>query len=107
MFVSTVKMRGRVENRQEILLTIEGIQKEVGLRGGCQSSLCYQDIQDENIFCLVNAWKTQDDLDRYLQSKIFAALLGIRSILVRAPEVKVLIEEYKYSYEDNERVPVH
>lgn len=106
MYVSTIKLIGRAEKRQEILLTIEGIQEQVRRSEGCQSALCYQDLQNDNIFCLINEWETQKGLDEYLQSKLFFALLGIKTILIETPEIRIMTEEFTYKCKETEGVQV-
>ena len=87
MIITTVKLRGREEKRKEILQTISGLTDQVRLLKGCLSVNSYQDINDENIFYHVEEWQTQQELDDYLNSNLFSALLGIKTILVEKPTV--------------------
>ncbi len=107
MFISSIKMKGRPEKRIEILQTIDGVSDQVKLQKGCLSVNCYQDVNNENIFYLVDMWKTKQDMDEYLISNLFAVLLGIKTILFDSPEVKILVEDYSYDCDGKEKVQVH
>ena len=93
MFISSIKMKGRSDKRKEIIQTLDGISDQVRQKKGCLNAKSYQAIDNEDIFYLVEEWKTQQDMDEYMNSKLFAALLGIKTILVEKPEIKILIED--------------
>lgn len=106
MLVTTVKLKGRAEKRREIVQTLGGIMEQVCQRKGFLFGSSYQDMKDRNIFCLINEWETQQDLDDYLESKLFAALMGIRNILQETPEIKILIKDCTYDCEDSDNVQI-
>ena len=60
---------------------------------GCVDTRIYQDTDDENIFFLVEEWQQQRHLDNHIKTKLFAALLGIKVLLVKKPEIKFMSEE--------------
>ena len=107
MFISSVKMKGRADKRKEILQTINGISGQVRQKKGCLSAHGYQDINDENTFCIVEVWRTQLDMEEYLRSRLHAVLLGVKTILVEAPEVQILVENCSCNCNDKETVQVH
>ena len=107
MYISSIRMKGRPGKRKEIMQTINGIVDQLRLRKGCLDAASYQDLNDENIFYLVEEWQTQQDMDEYLHSKLFAVLLGIKTILVETPEIKILSEDCSYYCDDKETVQVH
>ena len=90
MIIAAVKLKGRKEKRREIMQTIEGITDQVKMNQGCLGVNCYQDINDRNTFYYMQEWQTQQDLDEHLQSKLFSALLGIKSILSESPQVEFM-----------------
>ncbi len=73
----------------EILQTIKGIKEQLDKKAQCRQVKIYQDIEDENIFFIVEDWVSEDDLDEYLSSRLFKVLLGLNSILEEPLEVKV------------------
>ncbi len=93
MFISSIKLKGLSNKRKEIIQTLNGISNQVRLKKGCLNAKSYQDIDDEDAFYLVEEWKTQQDMDEYMNSKLFAALLGIKTILAKKPEIKILVED--------------
>ncbi len=99
MIISTIRMKGRVGKRKEILQTIDGILDRMKRNKGCLEASSYQDVNDENIFYLVEEWRTQKDMDRYLHSNLFAVLLGIETILADKPEIKILVERSSYDHD--------
>ena len=50
------------------------------------------DTDDENIFFLVEEWQQQRHLDDHMKSSLFAALLGIKGLLTKEPEIKFMAE---------------
>ena len=93
MFVSSVRLKGRPDKYKEISQTITSITDQTKSKKGCLASAGYQDINNRNIFYLVEEWQTQRDMNEYLNSRLFAALLGIKTLLAEKPQVKTLIEE--------------
>lgn len=94
MIISTVKLKGRQDKSREIMQTIRGIADQVRECAGCLSVNCYQDIEDRNVFYYVQEWRTREDMDNHLNSKLFAALLGLKSILTEAPQIEQM---HRYS----------
>lgn len=93
MYVSSIKIKGRTGKNKEIIQTINGMVDQVKLTKGCLKAMSYQAINDENTFYLVEEWKTLHDVESYMNSKLFAVLLGLKSILVEMPEIKILVED--------------
>jgi quinol monooxygenase YgiN len=100
-------MKGLPEKRVEILQTITGVSDQIKLQKGCLSASSYQDINDENIFHLIEVWQTQHDLNEYLTSNLFAVLLGIKNILVESPKVKIMVEDCSYDCDDIENLQIN
>lgn len=88
MIIATVKLKGREDKRLEIMQTLQGIAGQVRQCKGCVGVSCYQDLDDRNVFYTMQEWQTRQDLDDHLNSKLFAALLGIKSILAEPPQIE-------------------
>ncbi len=93
MIISSIRMKGQSGKRKEILQTMNGILARVRRRKGCLDAATYQDVNDKNIFYLVEQWRTRHDMDAYLHSNLFAVLLGVETILSEKPEIKILHED--------------
>jgi quinol monooxygenase YgiN len=73
--------------------SLKGIAAKVKKLDGCKDTKVYQDVDDKNIFFLVEEWQKQRLLDDHMKSSFFAALLGIKGLLVKEPEIKFMNEK--------------
>jgi DNA-directed RNA polymerase sigma subunit (sigma70/sigma32) len=87
MIILRVAMNALPKKRKELLQTIEAISGSIRKQRGCSSHHVYQDIEDENALCLLEEWENQDDLENYLRSDRFAALLGAMDLLSERPAI--------------------
>jgi len=109
MLISSIRMKGRSDKRKEIVQTLNGISDQVRLKKGCLNAKNYQDIDNEDIFYLVEEWGTQQDMDDFMKSQLFAALLGIQTILVEKPKIHILVDDnfHNNCALDNEQIPLN
>jgi quinol monooxygenase YgiN len=73
--------------------------QEIRREKGCMSCYFYQDVENENIFSLIETWKTQEELDIHLKSDMFSALIGTESLLMEPPEINIKAISYKAGME--------
>ena len=92
MIVVTFKLHGKPGNQVEINQSLKGIAEKVKKLDGCKDTKVYQDVDDENIFFLVEEWQKQRLLDDHMKSSLFGALLGIKGLLIKEPEIKFMNE---------------
>jgi len=92
MYVVTYKIYGKPETHLEISQSLKGIADKVKNLDGCLDARIYQDTDDENTFFLVEEWQQQRHLDDHMKSSLFAALLGIKALLAKEPEIKFMVE---------------
>jgi len=76
MIVFTVSVRVRTERRREFLQTVRALIPPTRGEKGCVSCHWYTDIEDENVFRLVQAWETRPDLENHLKSDPTRVLTG-------------------------------
>ena len=88
MIIVRVDMNALPEKRKELLQTIEALSGSIRKQRGCSSHHVYQDMEDENVLCLLQEWENQDDLEDHLRSDRFAALLGAMALLSKRPNIK-------------------
>jgi quinol monooxygenase YgiN len=88
MIILRVDMNALPEKRKELLQTIEAMSGSIRKQKGCSNHHVYQDKEDENVLCLLQEWENQDDLENYLRSDRFAALLGALDLLSKRPAIK-------------------
>ncbi len=92
MFFVTFRFQSRPKHSVEIIQTLQGIADKVKKIERCTSVCVYRDIQEENIFFLVEEWQKQRSMEEHAKSDLFAALIGTKGLLVKSPEIKVMVE---------------
>jgi quinol monooxygenase YgiN len=92
MFIVTFRFQSEPKHSIEIIQTLQGVADKVKKVEGCASVRVYKDIQDENIFFLVEEWHKQRSMEEHAKSDLFAALLGTKGLLLKSPEIKFMVE---------------
>lgn len=95
MITASIKLHGRHEKRTEILQTLRSLRDELSREKKCGQVNVYQNVDDEDIFFLVEDWPNEEELDEYLSSRLFKILLGVKPILQDPLEIKLLTEVKK------------
>jgi len=75
----------QLEMKQTLLSMIEPTEKEVG----CISYGVFCDTKDNNRFCLMEEWKTREELDQHIASHQFSILLGTKALLCEPLDIKI------------------
>ena len=88
MIVSNTKISVKPENRKELLQTLISLIGGIRHMKGCVSYNLYQEVENENVFMLIEEWETQADLDNHLRSDRFGVLLGALNLLSDTPEFR-------------------
>ena len=88
MIITTIKIHGRPEKRREILLTLNGLTKQMIRDGNCVRTDLYQDLTNRDIFYFTRECRTKIDLEKYMTSKSLAVLLGLETLLEESLETK-------------------
>ncbi len=82
------------EKRAELLQTLRSMTEEIRKEKGCMNCEFYQDVENENIFSVIEEWKTQEELDSHMKSDMFGALIGIKSLLVDPAKINIKAVSY-------------
>lgn len=88
MFLSTLSVKVREEKREETIKTFQAMQGPVEAQPGCLSSCFYQDVFDPKRFGMVQEWRSEADLTRFLCSREYRRTLEVMELSSAAPEVK-------------------
>jgi quinol monooxygenase YgiN len=72
---------------------LKEIAAKVKKLDGCQEINIYQDKDDDDIFFMIEEWQQQRHLDDHMKTGLFSALLGIKGLLRKEPEIKFMKEE--------------
>ena len=81
MILAIIEMNARPAKRKELLQTLHAVIQQIRKEKGCAKCSACQDIENENIFSLIEEWTTQQDIDNHLRSDIFTVLLGAKNLL--------------------------
>ena len=92
MILVTMKMVVLPVKRKEFLQTIQALIQSIRNEKGCIKCSACQDIENKNIFRLLEEWETQQDLDHYLRSDLFTVLLGAKNLLSEPMETKIFFK---------------
>ena len=77
------------EKQLEVMQTLLSLVDPVGKEIGCKSYAIFSDINDKNSFCLLEEWKTREDLDHHIKSLRFGVLLGTKALLGEPPKIQI------------------
>ena len=88
MILATLRMIARPERRSDLLETMRGMLEPARVERGCLSYRLYEDVEDRNTFILVEAWKTQNDLERHIRTSNQRRILALMDLLSEQPELR-------------------
>jgi len=77
------------EKQKEVMQTLLSMIESTGKQRGCLSHHVLRNIEDENVFSLIDEWETREDLDQYIGSAKFSVLLGTKSLLCEPPNIQI------------------
>jgi quinol monooxygenase YgiN len=89
VIIVRITMNAIPEKQKEVMQTLLSMIKSTGKDRGCLSHHVFRDIEDENVFSLIDEWETREDLDQHIKSAIFSVLLGTKSLLCEPPNIQI------------------
>ena len=89
MIIVRITMNALLEKRTEVMQTLLSMIEPTENERGCQSCHVFRDIEDNNVFSLIEEWETREDLDGHIKSDRFSVLLGTKSLLCGPPQIKI------------------
>ena len=89
MIILRITMHVLPKNQKEVSQTLLSIIKPIGKEKGCLSYGAFCDMEDENIYSLIEDWETREDLDRHMASKNLSVFLGLESLLSEPLEIQI------------------
>lgn len=92
MVVVTFRLEGAPKTLKEVFQSLKEISEKVRKLDGCLGVNVYKDPDNETIFFLVEEWQSKRHLDDHMKSDLFSALVGIKGLLIKEPEVKFMNE---------------
>ncbi len=89
MIIVRITMNALLEKRTEVMQTLLSMIEPTENKRGCLSCHLLRDIEDQNVFSLIEEWKTHEDLDDHIKSNRFSVLLGTKSLLCEPPQIEI------------------
>ena len=89
MIIIRITMNALKEKRTEVMQTLLSMIEPTENGRGCLSCRISRDIEDKNIFSLIEEWETREDLDDHIKSARFSVLLGTKSLLFEPPQIDI------------------
>ncbi len=99
MIQTTVILKVIPEKREELLQTLQSMTKEILKEKGCISCTFYQEVENKDVFNLIEEWETQEEMESHLKSEMFSAIIGVKSLLVEEPDIKIKVISYSVGME--------
>ena len=87
MILVIMEMTVLPAKREEFLQTVHALVQSIRKEKGCIKCSACREIEDENTFCMIEGWESQEELDCYLRSDLFEVLLGTKNFLSKPWEI--------------------
>jgi quinol monooxygenase YgiN len=85
------------EKQKEVMQTLLSMIEPTGKEKGCLSYDVFLDMEDNNVFSLIEDWENREYLEHHLRSDRFGVLLGTKSLL--SEPLKIQIHTVSHSEE--------
>ena len=89
MIIAKIIMNALPEKRKEVFQTLLSMIEILRQEKGCRSCQVFQDIEDENVFSVVQKWETREDLEHHMRSDRFSVLLGTNILLKEQQDIRI------------------
>jgi quinol monooxygenase YgiN len=89
MIIVKIIMNALSEKRKEVLQTLLSTIDAIRQEKGCRRYQVFQDIEDENVFSLVQEWETREDLEHHIRTDRFSVLLGTKILLNEQQDIQI------------------
>jgi quinol monooxygenase YgiN len=89
VIIVRITMNSFTEKRTEVMQTLLSMIEPTENRRGCLSCHVLRDVEDKNVFSLIQEWETREDLDDHIKSARFSVLLGTKSLLCEPQQIEI------------------
>ena len=89
MIILGITMNVLIEKRTEVMQTLLSMIEPTEKERGCLSCHVFRDIEDKNVFNIIEEWETREDLDDHIKSDRFGVLLGTKSLLCEPQRIEI------------------
>ena len=81
MIINLIQLNATPHKRRELEQTLSSLATDIRNVKGCISHHAYQDLENENIFSLIQEWESKETLETFLRSELFHIFGGAAAIL--------------------------
>ncbi|MBT8366656.1 MAG: antibiotic biosynthesis monooxygenase [Deltaproteobacteria bacterium] len=89
MIIVRITMNTFIDKRTEVMQTLLSMIEPTENLMGCLSCHVLRDIEDKNVFSLIQVWENRGDLIDHIKSDRFSVLLGTKSLLCEPPQIEI------------------
>jgi quinol monooxygenase YgiN len=89
VIIVRITMNALPEKRTEVMQTLLSMIEPMENERGCRGCHLLRDIEDKNVFSLMEEWETREDLNNHIKSYRFCVLLGTKSLLCESPQIEI------------------
>ena len=87
MVVMTLHLTVAPTNRAEIVRIIRPIVNPTEAQPGCLLFRLYNETDNDDALLLLQKWRSQEDLDRFIRSRDFKRVLAVMDLANKPPEI--------------------
>jgi quinol monooxygenase YgiN len=89
VIIVRLTMNAFLDKQTEIMQTLLSMIEPIENERGCLSCHVFLDVEDKNVFSLIEEWEARQDLDNHIKSDRFSVLLGTKSLLCEPPQIQI------------------
>ena len=89
MFFVSIRMMVSPGKRMEITQALTSLMNSIRAEKGCCGYNCYQSVENENEFCVLGEWDSEESLAGHLRSMGFKVLLGAAHLLSEPQDMRL------------------
>ena len=104
MVVMTLRIKVSPMNRAEIVKLIRPIIGPTEAHPGCLIFRLYSEMDDDDALLLLQEWRYQEDLDKFIRSRDFKRILAAMELASQTPEFCVNTVTSKSGWEFVEKL---
>ena len=83
----------RAEKRDEFLSILSENKGKIKEEEGCEDFEIFNDLEDDNTFCLIGVWRNRESFIEHTKSNQFAMILAALKLLKKTPELRYFSHE--------------
>ncbi|MBF0102759.1 MAG: antibiotic biosynthesis monooxygenase [Desulfobacterales bacterium] len=89
MIIVKITLHVLIEKEKEVMQTLLSLIEPTCKEKGCLSYNVFRDIEDQNIFSLLEEWNNRENMNIHIKSDRFGVLLGTMSLLRKPMTIQI------------------